>query len=119
MHILHRYWKTIVVAACILYASIVRTPHLTLPPISYSDKWAHIAMYLLFGAVWMWELNNNTPSKKRIFLGWICPILYGGLMEILQEQFFYPRTGDWKDWIADIIGTTAGIALACGIWKMK
>ena len=40
--------------------------------------------------MWMWGLCY--------------PILYGGLMELLQEYYFPPRTGDWEDWIADIVG---------------
>jgi hypothetical protein len=29
----------------------------------------------------------------------------------LQERFFYPRTGDWMDWVADVLGVVLGIGL--------
>lgn len=115
-----RYWKTIATSGGILYASLVRKPYFTLPSISYSDKWAHIVMYMLFGAVLLWELSNNKVKKNtRIVISLALPILYGGLIEILQEQFFYPRTGDWIDWVADIVGTIMGVAPTYWIWKMK
>lgn len=120
MRILLRYWKTITISGVILYASLVRTPHFALPPIAHSDKWAHGVMYLLLGAVWLWELlRSKKTTATSIIAGLTYPILFGGLIEIMQEQFFYPRTGDWKDWIADIVGTCTGVALTYKVWQIK
>lgn len=120
MKTLLRYWKTILVSGGILYASLIRVPHITLPPISHSDKWAHMVMYLILGAVWLWDLKRSEVQEKTsVLLAIAFPIIYGGLIEILQEKFFYPRTGDWKDWVADMIGTVAGVALTYGIWRLK
>ena len=46
----------------------------------------------------------------------IFPIMYGGLIELLQGLPMFVRSCDWKDWIADIIGTFVGILLAT-LWK--
>jgi VanZ family protein len=51
---------------------------------------------------------NNGPRWLVIM---ILPILYGGLIEVLKERFFYPRTGDWMDWVADVLGVVLGIGL--------
>jgi VanZ family protein len=44
--------------------------------------------------------------------GLIYPIVYGGVIELLQENFFPPRTGDWSDWVADALGSVAAYFLA-------
>lgn len=114
------YWKTFLVGGGIAYLSFMRTTRIQLPDISHSDKWAHCIMYFALAAVWLWDLTNARVSQtKRIILGLACPILYGGLIEILQERFFYPRTGDWKDWVADMVGSVIGVALTYLIWKMR
>ena len=40
-----------------------------------------------------------------IGLAIIMPIVYGGVIELMQEAYFQPRTAEWGDWIADILGT--------------
>ena len=94
---------SIVCAGLIAYLSLIREPHFHLPPVSYADKWGHIAMYLVFAIVLMCE-------KVPVVYTCLVSIIYGGLMELLQHYFFPPRTGDWWDWLADGIGTLVGIA---------
>jgi VanZ family protein len=36
-------------------------------------------------------------------------MLYGGLIEILQETIFTWRSGDWNDLFADSVGACMGI----------
>jgi transcriptional regulator with XRE-family HTH domain len=60
-----------------------------------------------------WESGKIGLQKGRLWLvAVILPIAYGGIIEVLQEHFFYPRTGDWMDWLADCIGAWVGI----GTW---
>ena len=45
------------------------------------------------------------------------PVVYGGVIELLQEQFFYPRTGELLDWLADGVGVCMGLVCWCiGTW---
>lgn len=60
----------------------------------------------------MWDMVRDKIETKWLFTALLLPILYGGLIEILQENFFYPRTGDWWDWLADIVGTLIGCVVA-------
>lgn len=109
--ILH-YWETFVVAAVILYGCLVREPHFRLPDVQGADKWAHILMYMALGGALMWDMVRDKIEAKWLFMAFVLPVLYGGLIEILQENFFYPRTGDWWDWLADIVGTLIGCVVA-------
>ena len=47
----------------------------------------------------------------------VFPIIYGGLIEVLQDKFFYPRVGDWADWLADIVGVVIGTVICMIIRK--
>lgn len=109
------YWETIVVAAVILYGSLIREPYFQLPQVSNSDKWAHMLMYMVLGGALLWDMWRDRLGHKWFALAVALPIVYGGLIEILQENFFYPRTGDWWDWLADIAGTLVGCAVAWAV----
>ena len=116
------YIPSAVVAALILYLSLLRVPHLAIPEFMASfrhlDKVVHALMYLCLGAVMvrdMWSAGS-VRSRKRLFWGCMACLLviavYGGVIEILQELYFPPRTGEWADWAADIAGGCSGVAIA-------
>lgn len=109
MAILRGFWKTLLVAAIILYASLLRVPHFTLPPVDYGDKWVHLLAYALLSFTACWESKQSGLCGWRIILIAIgIPIIYGGIIEMLQAYWFYPRTGSWLDWIADCAGVLVG-----------
>lgn len=87
------------------------------------DKIAHFGMFFLLSAVIMYDyyrMHNKSPSRTRwIFWGLIVPVFYGGLIELLQKYFFYPRNAEWGDWIADIVGALTATLLSIVILKKK
>ena len=70
-------------------------------------------MYLVLAWVMMWD-NKKVGIKTSYSWGIavLFSAIFGGFIEIMQEQFFYPRTGDWMDWLADCLGACVGI----GVW---
>ena len=100
------YRKSIVVLSAIAYISLLREPSISLPYVIGMDKWIHAIMYLVLTLTLLWD------SQQRPKLWWIAGVfsaIFGGFIEVLQEQFFYPRTGDWMDWLADCIGVIVAI----------
>lgn len=100
------YWKSILVLSAIAYFSLLREPSISLPYVIGMDKWIHAIMYLVLTLTLLWD------SQQRPKLWWIAGVfsaIFGGFIEVLQEQFFYPRTGDWMDWLADCIGVIVAI----------
>lgn len=100
------YWKSILVLSAIAYLSLLREPTISLPYVIGIDKWIHAIMYLVLTLTLLWD------SQQRPKLWWIAGVfsaIFGGFIEVLQEQFFYPRTGDWMDWLADCIGVIVAI----------
>lgn len=102
------YGLSILSSLGVLYLSILRNVSpLHIPVIPHFDKIAHFGLYFVLTAVICYELYRQRYqfNEKILWMWGLCyPILYGGLMELLQEYYFPPRTGDWEDWIADIVG---------------
>ena len=73
----------------------------------HADKVVHMGIYtgLAFLLSALMTIDSWQASWK-IFLVCIC---YAMLDELLQIPI-PTRAGDWRDWIADVIGTTVGLA---------
>ena len=100
------YWKSIVVLSAIAYVSLLREPNISLPYVIGMDKWIHAIMYLVLTLTLLWD---SQQSPKLWWIVGVFSAIFGGFIEVLQEQFFYPRTGDWMDWLADCIGVIVAI----------
>lgn len=106
------YWPSFIVGAGILYLSIIRAPHIRMDHIANEDKMSHMFAYFVFALCIEWaQLRTGVTYAKRIAWAMVMPILYGGLIEVLQENFFKPRTGEWMDWYADATGVVLGFIL--------
>ena len=104
------YWKSIVVLSAIAYVSLMREPSIAMPHVVGMDKWIHSSMYLLLTIILLWDSRRLTPPRSWLIVA-IFSAIYGGSIEVLQEYFFYPRTGDWMDWLADCVGVVVGLGL--------
>lgn len=86
------------------------------------DKFVHFGMFFLLSAVSMYDyfrLHNGRPNTLRwIFWGFVLPVIYGGVIELLQENFF-SRSAELQDWIADIIGALTATVLALIILRKR
>ena len=71
-------------------------------------------MYATFAFLCLWGyrkqfVTNGIEYRKRaMWLAVVISIAYGGLTELMQEFFVPTRTGDWIDFLADILGTGLG-----------
>ena len=83
-----------------------------LPPIENGDKWAHWLVFMVLTLVLLWDSKKAGLQSWRMWvLAMVFPVVYGGFIEILQELYFYPRTGDWVDWLYDTIGMLIGVTI--------
>lgn len=73
-------------------------------------------MYLgLSGATAVNYIHAKRGFVNRLKLitgAFILPVLYGGFIEILQHYFFFPRMGDWDDFLANILGALVALFIA-------
>lgn len=86
------------------------------------DKLAHFGMFFaLSGAIYFdyYRLHKGKPNKFRwLLFGLIIPVIYGGLIEVVQEHFF-SRTGEWMDFVADSLGSLSATIIALVYMGMK
>jgi VanZ family protein len=112
MRLIGGYWKSIVIGIGILYVSLVRDPGISLPSIDGADKWVHCLMYAILGIAIYWDSIRQKMSGWLLWLiAMVLPMVYGGIIEIAQERWFAPRSGEWMDWLADCIGLIVGVGL--------
>lgn len=115
-----RFWKTILVLCVITYLSLTRDPHVSIPSFTGADKLAHLLMYMLLSFVVLWDIQSLRISIFwKAIIALVFSSIFGGFIEIIQEFFFYPRTGDWIDWVADCIGAIIGLLLCKVIIMIK
>ena len=76
-------------------------------------------MYLVLAAALVWTVNKPVkPAMAKYYLIVIAlPVLYGGALELIQQYFFPPRTGDWLDFLADAVGVLLGYSIMIKIDK--
>ena len=94
-------------------------------PILGLDKVVHFLMYAVFAFASIWGFrkqfvaNGQAYQKRALLLTIVISIAYGGLTELMQEFLVPTRTGDWFDFLADIIGTLLGISVFWLFFKKK
>lgn len=113
---LNRYKFAILIAAVIFYASILKPAQLPSDISLFAgvDKIVHFLMYFILALALNFESGKIIRHNKLLLycVVLVFPILYGGLIEILQANFFPPRTGEWLDFFAN----TAGVLFAYFIY---
>ena len=88
-------------------------PMRTLPfAIPHADKIIHLIMYLVLGGTCTMESQHITNKYAKVSFCIIAPILYSGIIELLQEYYFPPRTGEWADIACNTIGVLIGWNIA-------
>jgi hypothetical protein len=68
------------------------------------DKWVHLWLYAFW--IWIWSIAKNPNYSFFVFAA-----LIGLGIEFLQEYLIPSRSGEWQDWVADILGLSLGVLL--------
>ncbi|HET9744569.1 MAG TPA: VanZ family protein [Chitinophagaceae bacterium] len=72
----------------------------------FLDKWIHIFLFLVL--VFLWCRAYPVKARKIFLIITIVCILYGVVMELVQQYFIPFRSFDLRDMIANSIGAAAG-----------
>ncbi len=101
---------------------IISTVLLTLPGTAFPkedwlskiwfDKWVHIGMFFIMVVLFCWGILAKNQFRQKLsqyFLlaAFIC-LVYGAIMEFVQDNFIPNRGFDTGDIIADAAGCLAG-----------
>lgn len=110
-------WPPAIVAIIIFYLCCL-LPSKDIPDVGFdffipADKIVHFLMYFGLSLVasynYIYDKSGNIIILKLIIFAICIPILYGGLIEIIQDNYFQGRSGDWYDFLADTLGAIASI----------
>jgi len=110
------FWKSIIFTIIIMFLSFVPPAGFKkLPPINILnfDKIVHMLMYSILTAIiiydYKYKISNSPKRKTLLFIILLYTTIFGGIIELMQEKWFYPRSAEWIDWLADIVGALLGI----------
>jgi VanZ family protein len=78
-----------------------------------TDKYVHTIFHLVFTILWGYYITTKFKEiiLHKIFQIVVISIVYGIIIEILQETITTTRQADLKDVFANIIGASLGFAL--------
>ncbi|MDR3141887.1 MAG: hypothetical protein LBU37_09220 [Tannerellaceae bacterium] len=113
LYYIKKYPFSLTVILTVTYLSFFTPPSIDIPLFKGVDKAVHLCMYAgLSGMLWVEFLRNHRKgglSVKRAIAGAVvCPVLFGGLIELGQAGLTQHRGGDPLDFLAN----TAGVLIA-------
>lgn len=102
-------WAAIIFFLCAIPSDSIPDPKINIP---HLDKVVHFGMFFIMSIFICSELRyqTNLPIRGCYAIAIGFSFVYGGLIEILQYNYFN-RGGDWWDLFADILGGIAGCVL--------
>lgn len=117
-----KYPVSLLIIATVIYLSFFKPPQTELDTIEGFDKVVHICMYFgMSGMLWLEFLRahrkDNTPAWHAWTGAYLCPVLFSGAVELLQEYCTTYRGGDWLDFAANTTGVT--LASLVGYWWLR
>lgn len=115
-------WPPAIVAVIIFYLCCL-IPTNDIPDVEFdffipTDKIVHFLMYFGLSIVasfnYIYDRKGKIIILKLVAFAILVPIVYGGLIEILQAEYFTGRSGDWYDFLADVLGSLS--TLPFSLW---
>lgn len=119
------FFPALIWAGIILWLSLL--PGNDLPKwrffeIIFIDKWVHIFLHLILALLLFagaFFIRRSSPSGTTQFYFIAICMLYGTLIEILQETLTTTRHFEWGDIAVDTVGAVLGIVLSRYMLKKK
>ena len=116
LYFIRKYPVSLLIILAVIYLSFFRPPSTDLNTIPYIDKVVHVCMYFgMSGMLWLEFLWAHRREQVPLWHAWVgallCPVLFSGVVELLQAYCTTYRGGDWLDFAAN----TAGALLASGV----
>jgi len=121
MNNLLRYLSVPIFISCTIFYLCCLIPINDVPDIELDwiipfDKIVHFLMFLGLSGATAFNyiyLKKGCISMKKLIIGaFFLPIVYGGSIELIQHYFFTVRSGDWYDFLADLLGSLTALPIA-------
>ena len=122
LYYIKKYPVSLLIILTVIYLSFFKPPTTDLSNIPNIDKIVHVCMYLgMSGMLWLEFLRAHQKGDSPLWHAWVgafvCPVLFSGMVELLQESCTTYRGGDWLDFAANTTG--ALIASLIGYFVLR
>lgn len=122
LYYIKKYPVSLLIILTVIYLSFFKPPTTDLSNIPNIDKIVHVCMYLgMSGMLWLEFLRAHQKGDSPLWHAWVgafvCPVLFSGMAELLQEYCTTYRGGDWLDFAANTTG--ALIASLIGYFVLR
>ena len=120
LRFLRRYPLSLLALGVIVFLTLYK-PSVNVPVFPGLDKMAHFLMYASLCSIILFEYyrSHTRPDKNRIFwFAIVLPVLFSGVMELLQGLFTKYRSGDFADFLSNALGVVFA-ALLGSIYKKR
>ena len=118
---LTKHWISIPLCLVVLYLCFMRTQSLPEVNIVGIDKLAHVIMFFGLSCVIYFEnssyFSKKVPLRTIVIYSFLFPTIFSGLIEIGQEHLTDYRSGEWMDFVSDVIGTSMALMICLLINK--
>lgn len=119
LYYIKKYPFSLLIILAVIYLSFFKPPSTRLSLIHNIDKVVHVCMYLgMSGMLWLEFIRAHKKDSVPMWHAWIgaflCPVLFSGAVELLQQYCTTYRGGDWLDFAANSTG--AVLASLVGWW---
>ena len=132
-HLLRFFWNfkfsfamaCLILFLCLRHATpdvfyLVRDNPVVLPEVdggifmvNLRDTIGHFGAYVCLAGLMVLETHKSNLSKlKKVLACILVPILFSGIVELLQEYCTYTRAAEWGDMLCNSCGTLTGFFLA-------
>ena len=124
LYYIKKYPVSLLIILTVIYLSFFKPPTTDLSNIPNIDKIVHVCMYLgMSGMLWLEFLRAHQKGDPPLWHAWVgafvCPVLFSGMVELLQEYCTTYRGGDWLDFAANTTGAVLASLAACLVLKPR
>jgi len=110
LYYIRKYPLSLLIILAVIYLSFFKPPTMDMPKFPGLDKLAHFCMYgglsgmLWFEFIWNHRKEAYIPFLRGFIGASLCPVLFSGIIELLQEYITTYRGGEWLDFLANTCG---------------
>ena len=106
-------WVAVLAWAAVILVATSLPGRLVPPAFPYADKLVHLAAYAVLGGLVARALRAGRPGSPgaRTLVGAAAAVALFAAGDEWHQQFIPGRSGDPTDWLADLIGASAGLAV--------
>jgi len=90
-----------------------------MPKVNSFDKVLHVTGYLILTLSWLLALVKKLRPFKKIFIIGLGVFIFGIIIEVLQGTVTTYRQTDFKDMLANLLGTLSAILVFSLYLKKK